>query len=64
MKKVGFGLLIVGIVVLVLSLLLDVIGLGRSPGFGWVQIVGTLVGLIVAIVGGVLMSKKQGSQPR
>lgn len=60
-KTAGIILLVVGIIVLVLSLVLDLIGLGRTPGFGWNQIAGTIVGAIVAIVGVVLMVKKQGS---
>jgi hypothetical protein len=63
MKKGGIVLLVVGIIVLVVSLLLDVIGIGSTPGFGWYQIAGTIVGIIVAIVGGVLMGKKQASPP-
>lgn len=63
MKKVGIVLLVVGIIVLVLSLLLDVIGIGRAPGFGYYQIGGIIIGAIVAIVGGVLMGKKPASQP-
>ena len=63
MKKVGIVLLVVGIIVLVLSLLLDVIGIGRAPGFGYYQIGGIIIGAIVAIVGGVLMGKKHASQP-
>jgi len=54
-KTVGLVLLIVGIVVLIVSVAGDVIGLGGSPGFGYKQIAGTVVGAIVVIVGVILM---------
>ena len=41
---------LVGLVVLVLSLTVDLIGIGPSPGFGSVQISGTIVGVIVIAV--------------
>ncbi len=48
----GTILLIVGIIVLVLSAAADVIGLGVSLGqFGYRQIIGVIVGVIVAAVG-------------
>ena len=43
-------LLIAGIIILLLSLLTDVIGIGREPGFGLIQIAGTIIGLIMIIV--------------
>jgi len=43
-------LLLIGIIVLLLSLLADVLGIGFSPGFGAVQITGTILGIILIIV--------------
>jgi HD-like signal output (HDOD) protein len=57
-KTAGIVLLVVGIVVLLLSLLADVIGIGGSPAFGSRQIVGTIVGAVVTLVGLVLTLKK------
>jgi len=57
-KTAGITLLVVGIAVLLLSLVADPIGIGGSPGFGPYQIVGTIVGAIVAVVGLVLTLKK------
>jgi len=57
-KTVGIVLLVVGIVVLLLSLGADVIGLGGWLGFGPRQIVGTVVGAIVTVVGLFLTLKK------
>jgi len=57
-KAVGIISLVVGVVILALSLAADIIGLGGAPGFGYKQILGTLVGAIVTIAGLVLTSKK------
>lgn len=56
-KTVGIVLLVVGIVVLLLSLLADVVGLG-TPRFGSNQIAGVIAGAIVAVVGLILTLKK------
>jgi len=54
-KTAGIVLLVVGFVVLVLSLFSDTLGLGGSNSvFGPYQIAGTIVGVIVAVVGLVL----------
>ncbi len=54
-KTAGIVLLVVGIVILALSLFADVLGLGGSaPVFGPRQIAGTILGVIVAVVGLVL----------
>lgn len=57
-KTAGIILLVVGIVVLILSLAADPIGIGSRPGFGPYQMVGTVVGAIVTVVGLVLTLKK------
>jgi hypothetical protein len=57
-KTIGIALIIVGVVVLIVSLAADAIGLGGVPGFGYRQIIGTIVGIIVAVVGYVLYSRK------
>jgi hypothetical protein len=44
-------LMIVGIVIVLLSALADPLGLGRSPGFGWWQTLGVIVGALVILVG-------------
>jgi hypothetical protein len=54
----GIVLLVVGIVLLVLSLVADPIGIGGSPGFGYYQIGGAIVGAILTVVGLVLTLKK------
>jgi len=57
-KTAGIVLLVVGIIVLLLSLVADPIGIGGSPGFGYYQIGGTIVGAILTVVGLVLTLKK------
>lgn len=54
-KIIAIILLVVGILVLLVSALADIVGIGGSPRvFGYWQVAGTLVGAVVAIVGGVL----------
>ena len=57
-NTVSIVLIVVGIVILVLSLVADLIGIGGHPGFGLKQTVGTVVGAIVTIVGLVWKFKK------
>ena len=58
-KTVGIVLLVVGIVILVLSLAADPLGIGGgNVVFGPRQIAGTIVGVVVAVVGLVLRLRK------
>jgi len=57
-KTIGIALLAVGVIVLFVSLGADVVGLGEAGAFGYKQIIGTVVGVIVAVVGFVLYSRK------
>ena len=58
-KTIGIALLAVGVIVLIASLAADVIGLGGAIGaFGYKQIIGAVVGVVVAVVGFVLYSRK------
>ena len=57
-KIAGIIVLVVGIVVLILSILADLIGVGGAPGYGTRQIVGTIVGAVMAAVGLFLLLKK------
>ncbi len=49
-------ILVIGILLALVSLLADTLGIG-SGGMGWTQITGAVVGGIVAIIGGVLLSR-------
>ncbi len=44
-------LMIVGILIVLISGLADPLGLGRSPGFGWRQTLGVVVGTLVLLAG-------------
>ena len=57
-KTIGIALLAVGVVLLIGSLAADPIGIGGASGFGYKQIIGAVVGVIAAVVGFVLYSKK------
>lgn len=46
--------MVVGAVLVLISTFADLLGLGRSPGFGWGQILGVVVGALVMLAGGYL----------
>ena len=45
------ALVVIGVALASLSVLADVIGVGTGLGFGWKQIAGTAVGIVVAGIG-------------
>jgi hypothetical protein len=50
-KITGIVLFGMGAVILVLALVAHPIGIGDSPGFGWKQILGVLLGAVLTVVG-------------
>ena len=50
-RTIGVVLIVLGEVVLVVSLFADVIGIGNEVGISWKQILGAVVGAIVALGG-------------
>lgn len=44
-------LIIVGMILVLLSLVADLSGVGAHAGFGWKQILGTGFGVVLAVVG-------------
>jgi len=48
--QLTYGLILVGVVVVLAALLVDAVGIG-TEGFGTVQIIGVVVGAILAAVG-------------
>jgi hypothetical protein len=44
-------LMIVGILIVLIAALADPLCLGRSPGFGWRQTLGVIVGALVIVAG-------------
>ena len=57
-KTIGYLLIEVGVVVLVISLAADVLGIGSYPGVNWAQILGAVIGIIIALVGAWQASRK------
>ena len=58
-RNIGIAMIVIGGLLMVVSLLADVIGVGWQPGvFGWKQMLGTATGVIFAIVGIVLIRRK------
>ncbi len=58
MKTLGYILIVVGVILLVVSIFADSLGLGTSAVFGWKQIVGSIAGVVLALVGGWLAMRK------
>jgi hypothetical protein len=57
-KTIGIALIIIGVVLLIGSLTVNMIGIGGYAGFGRYQIAGIVVGVLAAVVGFVLYSRK------
>ena len=58
-KTIGIVLIILGVVLMIVSLAADVIGIGNGTGIGWKQMLGAVVGVLVAVGGGWLALNKQ-----
>ena len=59
-KTIGIVLIILGVGMMIVSLAADVIGIGNGTGIGWKQILGAVVGVLVAVGGGWLAWSKPG----
>jgi hypothetical protein len=60
---VYYGLIIIGILILAVSLFADWLGLGSSPnGIGWKQLLGAGIGLFIAAVGVFLSLQRKKSK--
>lgn len=58
-RTMGIILIILGVIAVVISLTADVTGVGNLQGdFGWKQQLGTATGIIAAIIGVWLVSRK------
>jgi hypothetical protein len=59
-KSIGIALIVLGVVVMAVSLLADVIGIGQDPRvIGPIQLGGAALGLVVAVIGVVLALRKE-----
>ena len=52
MRIVAGLLLALGALVIVASLLADPLNIGGGLGFGWKQLIGVVIGLVLALLGG------------
>lgn len=50
-KRVGLVVALVGLIVLVVAAAADPLGVGGAAGFGWKQILGVVVGAVLAAIG-------------
>jgi hypothetical protein len=50
-------ILLIGVVLLLVSLLADPLGIGTGGGWGWKQMTGMAVGVLLVVVGLVLRSR-------
>jgi len=55
-------LMIVGILIVLIAAFADPLGLGRSPGFGWRQTLGVVVGALV-IGAGLYLRRRRTPAP-
>ena len=46
--------IVVGALIVLVSLFADPLGLGRHPGFGWMQGLGVIIGALVILAGAYL----------
>ena len=56
-KRLSLILIVIGIIILLVSLLADVLGIGGYPGMGYKQIIGAIVGAVISIIGFILYRK-------
>ena len=57
-KTTGMVLLVAGVVIVIVSVAADYIGMGGFPGFGYKQITGTILGIVMIVVGLALLPKR------
>ena len=52
------SLIIIGMLLLLISTFADPLGVGRNPGFGWIQWLGVVIGALVILAGFYLRRRK------
>jgi uncharacterized membrane protein YccC len=62
-KTIGYILIVLGVAIVVISLAADLLGIGNSMGYGWKQLLGAAIGIVVAIVGVWLGMGKSTQKP-
>ncbi len=54
--------IVVGALLVLIALFADPLGLGRSPGFGWRQTLGVVVGALI-LLGGLYLRRRKRLSP-
>ncbi len=49
--RLAWGLVTLGLVIIVLSTFADALGFGQQPGFGWKQALGVVIGVALMLGG-------------
>jgi hypothetical protein len=58
-RNLGIAIFVIGLLVILISLLADVIGIGATGGvFGWKQILGVGIGVLVSLAGIIISRRK------
>ena len=50
-RRLAWGLIILGVVIIFLSAFADVLDVGQQPGFGWKQALGIVIGVLLVLGG-------------
>ena len=58
-RTLGVILLVIGVMLLVLAIGADAIGLGQTRAFGFKQVAGAVVGVLLATIGSLLVLQKE-----
>ena len=59
--RLGWALVVIGVVLALVSALLEPLGLGEDNGFGWKQATGVVIGVVVALVGAAIAWRRRRS---
>jgi len=58
LPEIGIVFQLIGLIIFILAIIVDFIGLGAYPGYGYKQIIGVIVGAIAINVGDWVKRKK------
>lgn len=58
-KTISMILVIAGILLVGVSLLADILGIGKESGFGWKQSTGLIIGLLIVLINSWMLKSKE-----
>jgi uncharacterized membrane protein len=58
-KSIGWAVTTAGIIVVAIAALADQIGIGTSDALGWKQILGVVIGAVIAVSGFIIASRRE-----